>query len=121
MKIGESTILINILTYLCRKSSPDIDLITDLNQECEAIPPTEFECEPVEQLAQMEVDDIVISNDDELKSDKENDIYPIASDPYVESIEPKHFHEGMGQIGRIQTRILSCIAHPIGLQQLEPG
>lgn len=41
----------------------------------------------------MEVDDIV--NDDELKSDKENDLYPIASDPYVESIEPKHLHEGI--------------------------
>ncbi|XP_055313175.1 serine-rich adhesin for platelets-like isoform X2 [Sitodiplosis mosellana] len=75
-----------------RKRSPDIDL-SGLDQPCESIPTADFECEPVEQLSEMEVDDIVISNDDELKSDKENDLYPMASDPYVESMEPKHYHE----------------------------
>lgn len=59
-----------------------------LERGCETMP-TEFECEPVEQLSEMEVDDIVINDDDDLKTDeKENDLYPIANDPFVETIEP---------------------------------
>lgn len=64
-----------------------------MDQPCESIQQNDFECQPVEHMSEMEVDDIVNSNDDELKSDKD-DLYPIASDPYVESIEPKHYHEG---------------------------
>lgn len=79
-----------------------------MGQACESIPANDFECEPVEQLSQMEVDDIVINNDDELKSDKENDLYSMASDPYVESIEPKHFQEGMRK-NKIKSKFSSLI------------
>lgn len=87
-----------------------------MDQACESIPAADFECKPVEQLSQMEVDDIVISNDDELKSDKRNDLYSMTSDPYVESIEPKHFHEGMRKINVFKFEF-SRITHPMCLQQ----
>lgn len=68
----------------------------DLEERCETMP-TEFDCEPVEQLSEMEVDDIVINDDDDLKMDeKENDLYPIANNPFVETIrlENDNFIEG---------------------------
>lgn len=76
-----------------RKRSPDI-ILSNLDSQCEPIH-TDFECEPVEELSEMEVDDMI--NSDELKSDKENDLCPIVNDPYVESIEPKigGYIEGM--------------------------
>lgn len=86
------TIMIKLnLIFLCafnRKSSPDMELV-DMEQRGESIQAS-FECEPVEQLSGMEVDDIDISNDDELKSDKENDLYPMANNPFVESIQSKN-------------------------------
>lgn len=65
----------------------------NLHPECEAIQ-SDFECEPVEQL-EMEVDDIVIhdSDDDDIKSN-DNDLCPIANDPY-KSAESKHFNKGI--------------------------
>lgn len=76
-----------------RKRSPEIGF-GNLERECEPIQ-ADFDCEPVEQLSEMEVDDIAI-NDDELKSDNEL-CAPITSDPFVEPPEPKqhHFNEGM--------------------------
>lgn len=61
-----------------------------MHRECETMEP-DFDCEPVEPL-DMEVDDIVIDSD-EIKSD--NDLCPIANDPFVEPAEPKHFDEGI--------------------------
>lgn len=63
-----------------------------MRSDCEAIQ-SNFECEPVEQL-EMEVDDIVIndSDDSDIKS-TDNDLCPIANDPY-KSAESKHFDKG---------------------------
>lgn len=97
-----------ILPQFYRKRSPNIDL-TSLDQPCESIQPTDYECEQVEQLSEMEVDDITISNDDELKSDKD-DLYPIASDPYVESIEPKHYHEGTNKHTKANTDLVLLLS-----------
>lgn len=66
----------------------------NLRSECAAIQ-SDFDCEPVEQL-EMEVDDIVIndSDDSDIKS-TDNDLCPIANDPY-KSAESKHFDRGNG-------------------------
>lgn len=74
-----------------RKRSPEVGF-ENLRSECEAIQ-SNFDCEPVEQL-EMEVDDIVIndSDDSDIKS-TDNDLCPIANDPY-KSTESKHFDKG---------------------------
>lgn len=70
---------------LHRKRSPDI-ILSNLDSHCQPIH-SEFDCEP-EQLSEMEVDDMM--NSDELKLDNENDLHSIANDPYDESIEPQN-------------------------------
>ncbi|XP_031640332.1 putative uncharacterized protein DDB_G0282133 isoform X2 [Contarinia nasturtii] len=71
-----------------RKHSTDIGLM-DLDQGCEDLPP-DFECEPIEHICEMDVDDIVMNNANELKSETDNNVYSIANDPFVEMIEPKN-------------------------------
>lgn len=67
-----------------------------MHSECEAVQ-SDFECGPVEQL-EMEVDDIVINDSDgsDMKSN-DNDLCPIANDPY-KSAESKHFDKGIRRI-----------------------
>lgn len=65
-----------------------------MHPECEVIQ-NDFECEPAEQLG-IEVDDIVIHDNDEndMKSN-DNDLCPIANDPYKSAAETKHFDKGI--------------------------
>lgn len=68
----------------------------DLDQRCEDIP-ADFECEPIEHMSDMEVDNIVMNDVDQLKSDTEPVLFPITNDPFVEPIESKNdnFNEGI--------------------------